>query len=325
MPGPIKLNALRIHIKTSYQIIDDCYKTCYIVFAGLEAVNIIAKYEKRKYDGDELVWVGKYKNLHNISHWHTEHEIIACQSGITRIFIDNKSFAVHEGQCIFCPAGSVHHVDADPDCVLLVCIFDRGLTKSVTKGSCLKVPIFDDKYGTLAALDGIFREMQAKRPFYVFRVNAMITTLVIDIYREEQLAENGNENLMALTRYKELLNWIDKNYEFISFSDAANFMNLSETYFSRYFKKMSGTTFSKYLNYVKVERAVGLMSAERDIPKTSLMLQCGFNTIRSFNRAFKEYTGYSPQKLPNGFSLNVRPITTTQEICDPTLDNSILL
>lgn len=286
---------------------------------------MIAKYEKRKYAGEELVWVGRYKNLNNISHWHTEHEIIACQSGTARVLIDSKLFLINENQCVFCPAGSVHHIDSDMSTILVVCIFDRGLTKSITKGMRLKSPVFDDKYGAINTLLSIHNELNLNRPFYVIRTCSMLITLIIDIFREEQLTENGNENLSALTRYKELLNWIDKNYEFISFQDAADFMKLSEAYFSRYFKKMSGTTFSKYLNYVRIERAVNILLAERGNSNTSLMLKCGFNTIRSFNRAFKEVTGYSPKKLPTGFSLNVRPITTTMEILDPTLDTSILI
>lgn len=38
---------------------------------------MLAKFEKRAYAGNEHVWVGKYRNLHNISHWHMEHELLS--------------------------------------------------------------------------------------------------------------------------------------------------------------------------------------------------------------------------------------------------------
>jgi AraC-like DNA-binding protein len=97
------------------------------------------------------------------------------------------------------------------------------------------------------------------------------------------------------------------------------------SYLSRYFKKMSGMTFSQYLNTVKIEKAVRILSSERSISITDLMMKCGFNTIRNFNRTFKEITGYSPKKLPGSFSLNIRSLPTVQDTFDPTLDNSILL
>ncbi len=56
-----------------------------------------------------------------------------------------------------------------------------------------------------------------------------------------------------------------------------------------------------------------------------IMLYCGFGTLRSFNRSFKEVTGYTPRTLPSGYVLNLRSLPSTQNIDDPTLDTSILL
>lgn len=286
---------------------------------------MLAKYEKRNYKGNELIWVGIYKNLRNISHWHLEHEIIVCQNGCARIMVNDRLFSIHERQCIFCPGSSVHYIDADADCILLVCLFDKSLTKNITESYQLKTPVFDDKYDTANRLTAIHTELSFMPPFYAEKTNSILSDLVINIFRGEKLAENKTENHAALTKYKELLNWIDENFESISFTDAANFMNLSETYFSRYFKKMSGMTFSKYLNTVKIEKAVNILASERSIPMTTLMMKCGFNTIRNFNRTFKEITGYSPKQLPSGFSLNIRSMPTVQNTFDPTLDTSILL
>lgn len=286
---------------------------------------MLAKYEKRKYEGNELIWVGAYKNLHNISHWHLEHEIIACQKGCVRIMVNDKLFNIQKKQCVFCPSSSVHYIDADKDCILLVCLFDKSITRNITESYQLKTPIFEDKYDTSNRLSAIHNELRLKPPFYADKVNSMLSDMIITIFRKEQLAENQAENPNALIKYKDLLNRIDEDYEFISFGDAANFMNLSETYFSRYFKRMSGMTFSKYLNTVRIEKAINILASECNIPMTGLMMKCGFNTIRNFNRTFKEITGYSPKRLPNGFSLNIRSLPTMQGPFDPTLDNSILL
>lgn len=64
---------------------------------------------------------------------------------------------------------------------------------------------------------------------------------------------NQNENL---PEYKKLLYEIQKQYAHITFSQAANMMGLSESYFSRYFHRMSGMTFSRYLNIIRIERAL---------------------------------------------------------------------
>ena len=37
---------------------------------------MLANFEQRSYKDYGRVWVGRYRNLHNLAHWHLEHEII---------------------------------------------------------------------------------------------------------------------------------------------------------------------------------------------------------------------------------------------------------
>lgn len=53
---------------------------------------MLAKFEKRAYAGSERVWVGKYRNLHNIAHWHMEHELIACAEGSAKVMLDDTTY-----------------------------------------------------------------------------------------------------------------------------------------------------------------------------------------------------------------------------------------
>ena len=146
-----------------------------------------------------------------------------------------------------------------------------------------------------------------------------------DIFRGEPLNSADFKVSASTTHYKQLLNTIDRDYEFISFSDAAKFMNFSEAYFSNYFKHQSGMTFTQYLNIVKIEKAVSLLASEHNIKMTDVMSRCGFNTIRSFNRTFKQITSYSPKQIPSGYALNTRSVQTVQDTFNPTLNVSILL
>lgn len=102
-------------------------------------------------------------------------------------------------------------------------------------------------------------------------------------------------------------------------------MNMSDAYFSRFFKKVSGMTFSQYLNIVRVGRAIDILAVSPDITMASLMTECGFNTLRNFNRVFKSVTGYSPSTLPREYSLDYRSLSTYEDAFDPTMDSSILL
>ena len=286
---------------------------------------MLAKFEKRAYVGNEHVWVGKYRNLHNISHWHMEHELIACREGSAQVMLDDTMFNITQQQCIFCHSGRVHYISASPDSLLLVCLFDEKMYDPITSPFALENPVFEDRYGILPKLSEIRHELQNQPIFFECRTEAMIGEILVDVFRGEPLRKAQWQFSDVITRYKQLLNHIDLEYEHITYQNAVQFMNMSDAYFSRYFKRQAGMTFSQYLNVVRIEKAVQLLDSAPTMKITDVMLRCGFNTIRSFNRVFREVTGFTPTTLPPGYVLNTRSVPTIQGSFDPTLSDAELL
>lgn len=286
---------------------------------------MLAKFEKRAYAGNEHVWVGKYRNLHNISHWHMEHELIACREGSAQVMLDDTMFNITQQQCIFCHSGRVHYISASPGSVLLVCLFDEKMYDPITSPFALENPVFEDRYGILPKLSEIRHELQNQPIFFECRTEAMIGEILVDVFRGEPLRKAQWQFSDVITRYKQLLNHIDLEYEHITYQNAVQFMNMSDAYFSRYFKRQAGMTFSQYLNVVRIEKAVQLLGSAPTMKITDVMLRCGFNTIRSFNRVFREVTGFTPTTLPPGYVLNTRSVPTIQGSFDPTLSDAELL
>lgn len=286
---------------------------------------MLAKFEKRAYAGNEHVWVGKYRNLHNISHWHMEHELIACREGSAQVMLDDTMFNITQQQCIFCHSGCVHYISASPDSLLLVCLFNEKMYDPITSPFALENPVFEDRYGILPKLSEIRHELQNQPIFFECRTEAMIGEILVDVFRGEPLRKAQWQFSDVITRYKQLLNHIDLEYEHITYQNAVQFMNMSDAYFSRYFKRQAGMTFSQYLNVVRIEKAVQLLESAPTMKITDVMLRCGFNTIRSFNRVFREVTGFTPTTLPPGYVLNTRSVPTIQGSFDPTLSDAELL
>lgn len=286
---------------------------------------MLAKFEKRAYAGNEHVWVGKYRNLHNISHWHMEHELIACREGSAQVMLDDTMFNITQQQCIFCHSGCVHYISASPDSLLLVCLFNEKMYDPITSPFTLENPVFEDRYGILPKLSEIRHELQNQPIFFECRTEAMIGEILVDVFRGEPLRKAQWQFSDVITRYKQLLNHIDLEYEHITYRNAVQFMNMSDAYFSRYFKRQAGMTFSQYLNVVRIEKAVQLLDSAPTMKITDVMLRCGFNTIRSFNRVFREVTGFTPTTPPPGYVLNTRSVPTIQGSFDPTLSDAELL
>lgn len=286
---------------------------------------MLAKFEKRAYAGNEHVWVGKYRNLHNISHWHMEHELIACREGSAQVMLDDTMFNITQQQCIFCHSGRVHYISASPDSLLLVCLFNEKMYDPITSPFALENPVFEDRYGIVPKLSEIRHELQNQPIFFECRTEAMIGEILVDVFRGEPLRKAQWQFSDVITRYKQLLNYIDLEYEHITYQNAVQFMNMSDAYFSRYFKRQAGMTFSQYLNVVRIEKAVQLLDSAPTMKITDVMLRCGFNTIRSFNRVFRAVTGFTPTTLPPGYVLNTRSVPTIQGSFDPTLSDAELL
>lgn len=282
-----------------------------------------AKYEYRIYDYGVPIWIGKYRNLRNLPHWHLEHEIIVCRDGQATVTVDGQPLTLGPGSCVFCCGGSVHYIDADPNCLLTIALFDPEFVKSFADKQILKNPLYPDRYHTGARLLEIENEIAKQSSFYVEKSKTLLINLLIDIFRGEELAPGRVQNSPTLERYKALLEKLDEEYRDITFQQAADFMNMSAAYFSRFFKQMVGRTFSQHLNLIRIDYALKLLSEQPDISMRTLMCECGFNTLRNFNRVFKDVTGYSPRNLPPDYSLDLRSMSTKDTMFNPTLECSI--
>lgn len=282
-----------------------------------------AKYEYRIYDYGVPIWIGKYRNLRNLPHWHLEHEIIVCRDGQATVTVDGQHLTLGPGSCVFCCGGSVHYIDAEPNCLLTIALFDPEFVKSFADKQILKNPLYPDRYHTGARLLEIENEIAKQFSFYVEKSKTLLINLLIDIFRGEELAPGRVQNSPTLERYKALLEKLDEEYRDITFQQAADFMNMSAAYFSRFFKQMVGRTFSQHLNLIRIDYALKLLSEQPDISMRTLMCECGFNTLRNFNRVFKDVTGYSPRNLPPDYSLDLRSMSTKDTMFNPTLECSI--
>ena len=97
-----------------------------------------------------------------------------------------------------------------------------------------------------------------------------------------------------LEDFQDLLDHIDEHYsEDLTLEMAAEMLHFSPSHFSKTFKKLMGMNYVTYVNMVRIEHAVQLLSGSKH-RMTDIALECGFSNIRSFNRVFKEITGYTP-------------------------------
>ena len=90
--------------------------------------------------------------------------------------------------------------------------------------------------------------------------------------------------------------YISKNFrDEISLEKMAFDLGISKYVLSRMFAKTFHCNFSKYLNGVRLNYAVGALENTQDTI-TNICLECGFESQRTFNRVFKERYKMTPRE-----------------------------
>lgn len=94
-------------------------------------------------------------------------------------------------------------------------------------------------------------------------------------------------------RLKNVHNFIEQNYaQSIDFKAVTRIANLSNAAFCRYFKRMTGITFTDYLNQYRINQAKQLLLQDHTV--TEACYACGFENLSYFNKSFKRWVGENP-------------------------------
>lgn len=269
--------------------------------------------EQWKYGVGERVWAGKYLNSQNTLHWHSECELVYVERGELEVTADGARYTITAGDGMFFDSGCLHRINAvDPSSLLATIIFDAGLISAFALSPV--PPVFPGER-IFRAYGKLLDELKTKPPLYEHSTAVAVQTLMIDIFRAQ--STEPKKSSVTDEKLKALFAAIHENCEWYSESDAARFMSMNTSYFSRFFSAKTGMRFSLYLNCVRVEKAVELLNS--DLVMTEIAARCGFGTIRSFNGTFKKLTGYSPSALPRGYVFHAAAAEADMRVADPTL------
>jgi AraC-like DNA-binding protein len=132
-------------------------------------------------------------------------------------------------------------------------------------------------------------------------------TALIEIL--DQLGELPSQKLLASPFYQPIINeenecrinmvcqFLLKNSSTsISLKSAAELIHLSESAFCKFFKRMTGKTFSDYVNEIRIGNACSLLT-ESDKTVSEIAFQTGFESITYFNRVFLRKKGRRPNEF----------------------------
>ena len=273
-----------------------------------------AFHENRSYKEGINVSINKSNSLEFLAHWHVDIEIIYVCAGSLRVGINNESRILTKGELAICSSGDIHYYDSvgmESSSIMLIfnpeligykggwpeegqftCPFINS-ELNIQSGKSTKI-----SSRILKLLNCICEEIDQENQYYDFFVTSMIYELCGILLRYFPASsldiKMDNRKLPLIKAMKKTINYIENNYsEDITLEVVARKANLSMFYFSRIFKDISGMNYKTYLNLVRFNKAeIMIKTSNKSI--TDIAFECGFVSIRTFNRVYKGIKGDVP-------------------------------
>ncbi|GAB2044811.1 hypothetical protein AGATL06_13080 [Agathobaculum sp. TL06] len=237
--------------------------------------------------------------------WSDELQVIYQLSGRTYISMDESYFLMKQNDLFVINPYEV--VDISLQGMLLCLSFSSYLTAPVNgiqflcRSFCYgeeSQDQFDTLRSELAEILKIylFREEENKVDL-LSHIYAFLNLLVKFFTAKKDIGREYDNNYSRLTL---LLKYIQENYQQkISLGDLADITFFAPNYISHFFRDKMGTTFSNYLNDVRMKHAFyELCHTSKNI--TAIAMDNGFSSTNVFISRFREKYGVTPKKYRLG-------------------------
>lgn len=262
-------------------------------------------------------------------HWHKEIEIIYVKEGNVNIGVNDVPIQLKRNDIYFINGGDVHYFLASPESERIVIQFDlsffqdisslektnkemRNLFSSIVQASSLWSQEVADQMRQL--LMTVHEENNERKSGYRYVIKAKMFEMLAILSREVPQNENWNDQVreeISSTKQMENLERLDKIFMYIeahyqdtiTLNDISAYMGFSSFYFTKSFKKNTGTTFIQFLTEYRLNKAKWILLNE-DATVTEVAERTGFSSVKTFHHQFKDLMGISPLKYKKTISGN---------------------
>lgn len=149
-------------------------------------------------------------------------------------------------------------------------------------------------------IDEIMEIIRRQDQYYMDEAEGILKSVLIEVARENALIENDYLNLPQIMEGKaagvvlKVFDYVDEHFkEDVKTGDIAAACYISETHLRRIFNEYVRMGVLEYINLVRVHKACELMRRTDDTI-AMIAYNCGFTSLTTFNRNFKQFMHMSP-------------------------------
>lgn len=239
--------------------------------------------------------------LSPLPHLHKELELIFVKEGSCRAVINNKTYELKSGDlCLTFPyqvhyypdsAIGVYYVHAFPASILVT------MSDIVNTNEPLNNVFHTEENSLVRAY--LNRIIQADGQYCITQRCAYLTLILAELLPQCAFAPISKSSGMTV---RKILEYCSRHYaEDLSLDTLAENLHLNKYYISHSVNKQLNMRISTFINALRIEAACRLLQNSNQ--KISEVAQAvGYDTIRSFNRAFSEIIHMTPKEYREAYA-----------------------
>ena len=234
--------------------------------------------------------------------WHENVEILCFTDGTGTVRLNDVSISVTEGDIIIANSNCLHRIESHTTLAYYCLIVDRSFCIANhfdTNLMHFEEHIRDAEIEALMAeLSGEFANIRSngnKENFAILSIRAKVLLIMSILCRSHTCPDvTGQTDAHLVSCVKQAIGFIHTNIDRdVSLEKTAEFVGLSQSYFARQFKRITGYTFISYVNLVRCKKAKRmLLETQKSIGEISA--ECGFSDQSYFTKVFKKRYGILP-------------------------------
>lgn len=257
----------------------------------IEVMTLAAVYEKKS----AILEFYQPKTLEPLPHLHKELELVYIFEGGCTAFANGKSYHMTSGDIFLSFPYQVHYYqNAQPGNYIVLC-FPASILPTMEKA----INNNDLKHNTFhtapdSDLAHFFSSLRYVSSSYTIAERCAYVTLIM-----AQLLSNCEMSPLQRTAsmtVKAILEYCSEHYtENLSLDTIAKSLHLNKYYISHTINRQINMRLSTFINSLRIDASCKMLK-ETDKRITEIAQSVGFDTIRSFNRAFLEIVGTTPKQ-----------------------------
>lgn len=248
----------------------------------------------------------KADGMLGLTHWHSGVEVIFGQTD-GQITIDGEVMPYHTHDILFVNPDQIRTTDAAITGSCYYLVFDLAMLETHFRHSVITdIRLKKKRFRNLVATDHpahpalqkLCRELIAAyssdSQFKEMKIQSLLLSLLYECCEHELIVDAlqfGNPRKMDYIR--NAIVYMENNLANpVAVGDIAEYVHLSEAYFSRHFKNCIGSTPLEHLNNMRVEKAAELLLSGSSVTETAM--EVGVPNVGHFIRLFKKRYGATP-------------------------------